>query len=234
MFSLDRVTKKYGKKHAIKDMSFTVNNGEITLLLGVNGAGKTTTINCILNTIDYTGEVYVDDYPNKSIKAKKTLAYLPETPVFFDYLTVWEHMGFFARAYNQVDWSNTAEELLQQFDLWEAKDKVAKNLSKGMKQKLNICTALFHNPTNIIFDEPMIGLDPPAIDLLKKKIAELKENGNTVLVSTHMFDTMADLWDRALIINRGVLVCDITHTEMVSAGRHLDELFHEVTTIPEK
>lgn len=225
MLEIKGVTKKYGSVRANDDISFSAEKGEIALLLGPNGAGKSTLIKCITGLLRYEGEVKIGSYNNKELKAKALLGYVPEMPAVYDMLTVSEHLEFILRAYKTGD-DGTAEKLLKAFELEDKKDKLGKELSKGMQQKLSICCALVHRPEVIIFDEPMVGLDPHAIKELKNIITQLKKGGACILISTHMIDSVGDLWDTAYIMDKGRLKAMARKDEMSSS---LDELFFSVT-----
>lgn len=226
MFEVRNVTKKYGKVIANRDISFAVQDGEIAVLLGPNGAGKSTIIKCIAGLLRFSGEVTIGGYPGKSLEAKALLGYVPEMPAVYDLLTVWEHMEFIARAYRLEDWEAEAEALLTRFELWDKKDKLGKELSKGMQQKVSICCALLHNPRVIIFDEPMVGLDPHAIKELKEVFRELKASGASVLISTHMLDSVEDFWDVAHIMMNGSFAATRRSGE---EGESLEQLFFAIT-----
>ena len=163
MLKVSHLTKEYGKVLANDNISFTVNDGEIAVLAGPNGAGKSTVIKCISGLLRFKGEIFIDGHPNKTIEAKKVFGYIPEIPAPFDVLTVEEHMEFTARAYKLENYTQRLQELLKRMELWDKKDKLGKELSKGMQQKLSICCALLPNPKVLLFDEPFVGLDPHAI-----------------------------------------------------------------------
>lgn len=229
MLSIRNLTKEYDNVLAVDNMSFDVNDGEIAVLLGPNGAGKSTTIKCITGLLRYKGDIEVCGYRNKSIKAKKIFSYIPETPALYDMLTVYEHLEYIAHAYSVNDYKEKAEILLERFDLSDKRDKLGKELSKGMQQKVSICCGLITSPKVILFDEPMIGLDPKAIKELKKVFLELKEEGCSVIISTHIIDSIDEIWDRALIVNKGVIVLARTRSELQERNESLEEIFFEVT-----
>ena len=180
MLSVRNVTKRYGKLVANDNISLDVNSGEITVLLGPNGAGKSTIIKCIAGLLRFDGEILINGNENKSLPAKRDLGYIPEIPALYDLLTVWEHMEFIAKAYSLEDWKEDAESLLERFELSDKKKKFGSELSKGMQQKLSICCGLLSKPKVILFDEPMVGLDPHAIKELKNMIVELRQTGNEI------------------------------------------------------
>lgn len=194
MLKIEHVTKRYGKTLANNDISFEVADGQIAILLGPNGAGKSTIIKCIAGLLRFQGSITLDGLDNKSLEAKRLLGYIPEMPAVYDLLTVEEHLEFIRRAYRMSD-DGYGQALLERFELWDKKDKLGKELSKGMQQKLSLCCALAHKPQVVIFDEPMVGLDPHAIKELKEVFRELKAGGATVLISTHMIDSVEDYWD---------------------------------------
>lgn len=225
MLTIKNVTKKYDKLTANDDINLAVEDGEIAVLLGPNGAGKSTLIKCICGLLRFDGEITLDGLNNKSLDAKKLLGYIPEMPAVYDLLTVKEHLQFVCRAYKIKD-DGTGEKLLEKFELFDKKDKLGKELSKGMQQKLSICCALVHKPRIIIFDEPMVGLDPHAIKQLKELFFELKENGASIIISTHMLDSIENYWDSAYIMSKGKLVAQKRNGD---SSQSLEELFFSVT-----
>ena len=228
MLKVDHVTKKYGKLVANSDISLSVDAGQIAVLIGPNGAGKSTIIKCISGLLRFEGNIEIGGYDNKSIEAKKLLGYIPEMPAVYDLLTVAEHMEFIRRAYRLPD-DGYDKYLLERFEMWENRDKPGKELSKGMQQKLSICCTLLHKPRMIIFDEPMIGLDPHAIKELKALFIELKEQGCSVLISTHMLDSVEDYWDVAHIMMKGSFAATKYNTHADNEEKSLEELFFEIT-----
>ena len=226
MLQVNHVTKTYGKLTATRDVSFQIGNHEIAVLLGPNGAGKSTIIKCIAGLLRFQGEILLDGFPNKSIDAKKQLGYVPEMPAIYDMLTVGEHLEFMLRAYKMED-DGTADRLLERFELMDKKDKLGKELSKGMQQKLSICCALVHRPSVIIFDEPMVGLDPHAIKQLKEVFLELRDRGATVLISTHMIDSVEAYWDKAYIMKDGAFVAQRSAGDTTEES--LEDLFFALT-----
>lgn len=228
MLEVDSVSKKYKKTLANDDVSFKVNDGEIAVLLGPNGAGKSTIIKSILGLLKYEGVIEIDGFDNRSINAKRLLGYVPEVPALYDMLTVEEHMEFIRRAYKVED-NGKMDALLERFELSDKRKKLGKELSKGMQQKVSICCALLPDPKVVIFDEPMVGLDPHAIKELKAVFKELKDAGKTVLISTHMIDTVEDYWDVAYIMKLGKIVATKRNSSDDSSDKTLEELFFEIT-----
>lgn len=229
MLTVSHVTKTYGKNLACNDICFHLDPGGITVLLGPNGAGKSTLLKSIIGFLRYRGEIRVNGLLNKSVEAKKLVGYVPEIPSLYPNLTVSEHMEFLARAYRLTDYKAHAGELLTRFELDDKKKKFGDELSKGMQQKLNLCLGLLPRPQLLLMDEPMIGLDPHAIKELKKVMEEMRAEGRTVLLSTHMIDSVDMLWDRTLIMQGGELRADVTKAQLDANGERLEELFFAIT-----
>ena len=219
MINVSNLTKRYGKLVANDDISLTVGSGEIAILLGPNGAGKSTLIKSICGLLRYKGDITIDGYDNRSIEAKQRLGYVPEIPVPYPMLTVEEHLEFIAKAYRlSDDWKERADDLLRRFDLDDKRNKLGKELSKGMQQKVSVCCAILPQPVAVIFDEPLVGLDPHGIRELKNVINELRDEGKTVLVSTHIIDTMEEKWDITFIMNHGKVAREIKRSEYDGEG----------------
>lgn len=228
MLQIKNVTKKYGKTIANNNITFTVGDGQIAILLGPNGAGKSTIIKCIAGLLRFSGDIEVNGSVNKSIEAKRLLGYIPETPAVYDLLTVSEHLEFICRAYRTKN-DDYGQQLLERFELWDKKDKLGKELSKGMQQKLSICCALVHKPKILIFDEPLVGLDPHAIKELKVLFREQKAAGNSLLISTHMIDSVEDYWDAAHIMVNGSFAATKINAADSPNSQTLEELFFSIT-----
>ena len=227
MLEIKGLTKKYDKVMAVDYASLTVEPGTISILLGPNGAGKSTMMKCIIGVLRYDGDIIICGHNNKTQEARKRLAYVPEVPSLYDLLTPMEHMEFMAKAYDVKGWEEKAVALLERFDLTEHRNKVGKELSKGMSQKVSICCALLIDSDVILFDEPMIGLDPAAIRELKKVFSELKAEGKAVFISTHIIDSVKELWDTAHIMHKGKMERTLSSKD-VDPGT-LEDIFFEVT-----
>ena len=244
MLEITNLTKSYKKFDAVKNLNLFIEEGEIGVLAGPNGAGKSTTIKSIAglssDSIKYSTDVCsaFAKYSNKSIEGKKLFSYVPELPGLFPLLTVREHIHFMARAYGIKDYEDYAEELFEIFDLSDKTEKFGSELSKGMQQKLSICCALITKPKLILFDEPMIGLDPKAIKKLKDIMLELKLQGVSMLVSTHLLSSVEDLWDRIVIMDKGNIVLSKTkkelENELKDSDETLEDIFFKVTEGEEK
>ena len=229
MLSVNNVTKKYGKVIANENISLQIADGQIAVLLGPNGAGKSTIIKSIIGFLKYQGSVTVDGLLNKSIEAKRIMGYIPEIPSLYPNLTVDEHMEFVAGAYKLDNYKEYKEELLRRFELDDKKKKFGDELSKGMQQKLSICCGLLPKPKLILFDEPMIGLDPHAIKELKSMLLELKQQGASILVSTHMIDSIEELWDTTYIMMKGRVAAVVERDQIAQGDKSLEDIFFEIT-----
>jgi len=233
MIKVENLTKTYGKVIANDHISFVVHDGQIAILIGPNGAGKSTTIKSICGLLRYDGSITIDNYHNKSLEAKRQLGYIPEMPAIYDLLTVSEHFDFIARAYKLENYLDYENELLRRFELIDKQNKLGKELSKGMQQKLSICCALLPKPQNLIFDEPMVGLDPHAIKELKEMFKELKKEGRSILISTHMLDSVEDYWDVAHILMNGKIAASKYNNRDIEDEKTLAETFFEITEAKE-
>lgn len=229
MLQVKNVTKKYGKTTACDNLSFELEPGTLTVLLGPNGAGKSTIMKSIIGFLKYSGTITVNGMFNKSPEARRVLGYIPEMPSLYPTLTVGEHMEFIARAYKMSDYKERIDMLLDRFELSDKRKKFGDELSKGMQQKLNLCLGLLPNPDIILLDEPMIGLDPHAIKELKLYIEEMRQSGKTMLISTHIIDSVDMMWDKTIIMQNGVIKANVSKPELDSRGKTLEALFFEVT-----
>lgn len=227
MLEVKNVTKKYKQTLANDHLSFTINQGQLGVLLGPNGAGKSTIIKSIAGLLRYEGQILIDGIPNKELEAKRILGYVPEIPALYDTLTVEEHLEFIRRAYKYTG-EDLGLALLERFELADKRKKLGKDLSKGMQQKLSICCALAHDPSVIIFDEPMVGLDPHAIKELKLVFNELRQKGKTVLVSTHMIDTIEENWDVVNIMKNGKIAASQINDSTIDV-KSIEKLYFDIT-----
>ncbi len=229
MLDVQHLTKKYGKVLANDDLTFQIPDGTITVMLGPNGAGKSTAIKSIIGFLKYKGTITMDGFNNKSIEAKRLIGYVPEMPALYPNLTVAEHLEFIARAYRLKDYQSYMDELLERMELTDKKKKFGDELSKGMQQKLSICCGMLPKPRLLLFDEPMIGLDPHAIKELKSMFTSLHEEGTSFLISTHMIDSIDTLWDQTLIMKQGKILANVTHEELTEKNQSLEDLFFSLT-----
>ncbi len=231
MLEVTNLSKSYNKTLAVKNVSFKVEKGEIAVLAGPNGAGKSTIIKSIAGLLRYDGIIRVCGMDNKSVEGKRALGYIPEMPAMFPLLSISEHVTLMAHAYGVKNYENRAEELLKLFDLWDKSDKYGGELSKGMQQKVSICSAIITDPSVLLIDEPMIGLDPKAIKTMKEILVDLKNNGTTILISTHLLDSVQELWDRILIMKDGEFLLAKAKDELDLKDKSLEDIFFEYTEV---
>lgn len=201
--------KSYGNTVAVSGLTFAVQPGEILGMIGPNGAGKTTTIRSLAGIIAPTqGSLLIADcdIAQNPVEAKHHLAYVPDDPKLFDSLTVWEHLQFIASAYRLSRYKEAAEALLEQFDLSPKRDTLAQELSRGMRQKAAICCAYLHDPSVILLDEPLTGLDPRGIRSAKNSFVERAQSGAALIISSHQLGLIEDLCTHLLIMNEGKML----------------------------
>lgn len=206
MIQVEDFHKSYREVVAVAGLSFEVRPGEILGLVGPNGAGKTTTMRAITGIIPPTrGRLLVagHDVVTDPVAAKRALAYVPDDPKLFDSLTVWEHLEFVGTAYRVADVASKGTNLLERFELTEKRDTLTHELSRGMRQKVAICCAYLHDPTAILLDEPLTGLDPRGIRTMKESIVERARAGAAVVISSHLLALVEDLCTHLLILHRG-------------------------------
>lgn len=227
MIEVNHLTKRYDEFKAVEDIDLIAESGKITILLGPNGAGKSTTIKSIANLLKFEGEIKIYGYANETIEAKKCFGYVPETPVLYDLLTVEEHIDFIGHAYQVKDYKQKAEKYLELFKLTEKRKKMAKELSKGMTQKLSMLLAIVIEPKALLIDEPMVGLDPASIEETLQIFRRLADEGCAILISTHIIDIVSDIFDEAYIMNKGHIIKHVRKDEL--QGESLKEYFFSLT-----
>lgn len=227
MIELKDLTKRYGRTLAVDRLNLSLQRGEIFGFIGPNGAGKTTTIRMMGGILAPTGgAITIDgismaDHPEE---AKKRIGFIPDRPYLYEKLTGMEFMRFSADLYGVNDgvFVAKAQALLRQFGLFEWSHDLIEAYSHGMKQRLIISAALLHEPLVLIVDEPMVGLDPAAIKMVKDILKNLARNGTTVFMSTHTLKVAEDLCDRIGIIHRGSLIALGTTKELKRAAQFQD------------
>jgi ABC-2 type transport system ATP-binding protein len=237
VISVSNLTKLYGDLVAVRKLSFEVAPGEVLGLVGPNGAGKTTTLRCLVGIIAPTdGQIRVagHDIVRESVRAKRQLAFIPDEPHLFDYLTVEEHLRFVARLYGTPDIEDRMTTLLGELELLDKRTSMPGELSRGMRQKLAIACGLAHDPQALILDEPLTGLDPGGIRRMKKTIAARAHAGAAVLLSSHLLHLVEELCTKLLVLRRGECVAYGTLAEIVAArpelaGLTLEDIFLQLT-----
>ena len=233
MIEAEGLHKVYGDVAAVQDLSFRVLPGEVVGLVGPNGAGKTTTLHCLAGiTIPTWGRVRVagHDLATDPVAAKSALAFVPDEPHLFEYLTVEEHLRFVARLYRVADVDRRIPGVLREMELEERSGALPETLSRGMKQKLAIACALIHDPKALLLDEPLTGLDPVGIRRMKATILDHARAGAAVILSSHLLHLVEEICTRVLIMRRGQVLAFGTIVEIVAsrpdlAGLRLEEVF---------
>ena len=242
---VEGLSRRYEDRLAVANLSFRVMSGTILGLVGPNGAGKTTTLRTIAGVLPIQGslqagrvEVAGFDVARDEIEAKRRLAYVPDDPAPFDVMTVAEHLEFTARLYGLDDWERDAERLLERFELSDRSDALGSELSRGMRQKLSFCCAWLSRPKVVLLDEPLSGLDPRGIRSARAAIAELRDEGAAIVLSSHLLELIQALADRILIIDEGEKVAEGTLADVraaveLSDSDSLEEIFFAATS-PER
>jgi ABC-2 type transport system ATP-binding protein len=237
MIRVDHLTKLYGDFTAVQDLSFDVAPGEVLGLVGPNGAGKTTTLRCIAGIITPTGgTVRIGDHEMATApeRAKAQLAFIPDEPQLFEYLTVEEHLRFVGRLYGVADAPARIDPLLAELELLEKRRALPAELSRGMRQKLAIACGLIHEPGALMLDEPLTGLDPAGIRKMKSTLAARARAGAAVVLSSHLLHLVEELCTRLLVLRRGQIVAIGSLDEIITerpqlAGQELEDIFLALT-----
>ena len=237
MIHVRELTKLYGDFTAVRALSFDVAPGEILGLVGPNGAGKTTTLRCLAGIIAPSGGTIAiggHDIRTDAIAAKRALAFIPDEPHLFEYLSVDEHLRFIARLYGVADVEQRMPQLLRELELSDKRRALPGELSRGMRQKLAIACGLLHDPAALILDEPLTGLDPGGIRRMRETIAGRARAGAAVILSSHLLNLVEELCTKLVVMRRGECVAygDIdtiiaAHPDL--AGRSLEDVFLALT-----
>src|SRR5436190_538744 len=240
VIEVEDFSKRYDEFVAVRNLSFTVQPGEIVGLVGANGAGKTTTLRAITGILRPTaGTVRIVgfDIEREPVAAKQQFAYVPDTIHPYDLLTVTEHLHFIALAYGVADAEAKYAGLLEELELADKKDEIASSLSRGMLQKLSLACAFLREPRVIILDEPLTGLDPRGIRNIKQSIRRRAAAGTAFLLSSHLLVLVETLCDQVLILHRGQRKAfgsleEIRGLATLHASASLEEVFFAVTETP--
>jgi ABC-2 type transport system ATP-binding protein len=237
VIEVNALRKSYDGTVAVRRLSFAVAPGEVLGLVGPNGAGKTTTLRCVSGIVTPSaGTVAIAgmDLARDPVAAKRALAFVPDEPALFDYLTVEEHLAFVARLYGVADAPARTPALLAELELDGKRRALPSELSRGMRQKLAIACALLHEPRALILDEPLTGLDPVGMRRMKATIAARAAAGAAIVLSSHLLTLVEELCTRLLVLQRGEAAAQGTVAEIVAArpelaGRSLEEVFVALT-----
>lgn len=232
MLRIENLTKRYGEKTAVNNLSLHIAPGEIYGFIGHNGAGKTSTLKCIVGIQDFDeGEIYIDSKSIKKqpIECKKLFAYIPDNPDIYDFMTGIQYLNFVADIFevSQQERSELIKKYADMFEISGSLNDAINSYSHGMKQKLVIISALIHSPKLIIMDEPFVGLDPKASHILKGIMRQICDDGGAIFFSTHVLEVAEKLCDRVAIIKNGNLVVSGTIDEVKGDGS-LEEVFLEL------
>ena len=233
MIEIKNVSKSYdGKKKALEDVSFKINNGEIFAFIGHNGAGKTTMIKSIIGILNFDeGDILINDKSIKKepIECKKMMAYVPDNPDLYENMKAINFINFICDMY-EVSEEDRKERILKYSKLFEIDDKLNDDISSfshGMKQKVAIISSLAHDPDILIMDEPFVGLDPKAVYDMKEIMKEMVNNGKTIFFSTHILDVAEKICDRVAIIKDGKIV-KVGKMKDIKGDESLEQVFLEL------
>ncbi len=232
MLKIERLTKMYGDKKAVDDLSLHIQAGEIYGFIGHNGAGKTTTIKAACGILDYDmGEIYLDGMSVKAnpIECKARLAYIPDNPDLYDFMSGIKYLNFVSDIFG-VGKAERQERIAKYANMFELTQDLAQPISAyshGMKQKLAIISAWIHEPKLIIMDEPFVGLDPKAAHTVKGMMRDVCNRGGAIFFSTHVLEVAEKLCDKVAIIKSGKLIRSGTMDE-VKGDSSLEEVFLEL------
>jgi ABC-2 type transport system ATP-binding protein len=233
MIDIINLTKDYGTTIAVSDLSLNVASGEIYGFIGPNGAGKTTTIRLMGGIIAPTsGKVIIDGYDmaKNPVGAKQIIGFVPDRPFLYEKVTGREFLKFSSDLYsvNSDIFEQKSESLLKQFALWDWANEIIEAYSHGMKQRLIIAAALLHDPKVLIIDEPMVGLDPTGVRMVKDILRKLAENNVTIFLSTHTLSIAEDLCHRIGVIHKGTLLAQGTLPELNETAKTGEAKLEEV------
>ena len=232
MLKIENLTKTYGEKKAVDDLTLHINPGEIYGFIGHNGAGKTTAIKSCCGILPFDqGEIFIKGMSVKEnpLECKKVLAYIPDNPDLYEFMTGIQYLNFIADIF-AVEADRRQTLIGKYADIFEITDDLAQPVgaySHGMKQKLAIISALIHEPELIIMDEPFVGLDPKASHRLKEIMRNICREGGAIFFSTHVLEVAEKLCDKVAIIKKGKLIKEGT-TEEVRGDVFLEEVFLEL------
>ena len=232
MLKVENITKKYGDKVVVNNLSFELQRGEVLGFLGANGAGKSTTMNIITGYIGASsGRVLIDghDSVDEVNKVKGLIGYLPENPPVYLDMTVEEYLKFVCelKRVKKTDINNVLEEIMDSVNIVEVRGRLIKNLSKGYKQRVGIAQAIIGDPEIVIFDEPTVGLDPKEIVEIRNLIKEIGKE-KTVIISSHILSEVEEVCDKLLIINKGEFVAIGTKEELKKKLSSSNKIFLRV------
>lgn len=232
MLRIENLTKTYGEKRAVDNLSLHIAPGEIYGFIGHNGAGKTTTLKAVVGILQFDkGEVFIkgESIRKNPLACKQKIAYIPDNPDLYEFMTGIKFLNFIADIFGVTE-EKRQERIRKYADLFEMTENLAQPIasySHGMKQKLAIISAWIHEPKLIIMDEPFVGLDPKAAHILKQMMREICDEGGAIFFSTHVLEVAEKLCDKVAIIRNGQLIQSGTMQE-VKGDDSLEEVFWEL------
>ena len=232
MIEIKHVTKKYGNKKAVDDVTFTVEDGTIFAFIGHNGAGKTTLIKAIVGIHDFDeGDIIIDgmSIKEKPVECKKLMAFVPDNPETYEHMKAIDYINFICDMY-EVDLKTRETNIKKYAKLFGMEDKLNDTIdsySHGMKQKIVLISALTHDPKILVMDEPFVGLDPKAVFDIKEILNEMVEEGKIVFYSTHILDVAEKLCNKVAIIKNGKLIKSGSMKE-IKGDKSLEKVFMEL------
>lgn len=231
MLEIINLTKKFGEKTAVNNLSLRVEDGQICAFIGHNGAGKTTTLRAIAGIIDFDGEILIDkiDIKKHPMEAKKVLAYIPDNPDLYEHLKGIDYLNFIADVFmlSKEERKANIENYANRLDIYKDLGSVISEYSHGMKQKLALVAGLIHKPALLLLDEPFVGLDPVSSHEFKQIMQELASEGATIFYSTHVLDVAEKICSHVAIIKEGKLITFGTMQE-VTNDNSLENIFLEL------
>lgn len=227
---ISNLSKTYGsgkkKVHVVKDISLTVEKGSVFGFIGPNGAGKTSTIKMLVGLSHPTqGTITIRGGSPGDLSIKQKIAFMPESPLFYQYLTGQEFLDFIATLFKIEYKEHKINQTLKEVNLFHAKDKRIRTYSKGMLQRLGLAQAIINNPEILFLDEPLDGLDPLGRAEVKKIILALKKQGKTIFINTHILGDVAEICDKVGIIDNGQMLAVDSPTKLSHGHRDLEDAF---------
>lgn len=235
IITIRELTKKYGEKTVLNNINLDVYPGQIIGYIGPNGAGKSTTVKILAGIIqDYSGEITVagKNLSENITDTKKLVGYIPELTELYDLLTPREYLTFVGKLYHLSDEviESRALKMLDSFGLKDNVDQRMDSFSKGMRQKVLIVSGLIHNPSIVILDEPLSGLDANAVIMVKELLQVLKQEGKTIFYCSHMMDVVEKVSDRIVLIDKGNIIADGTFDDLrKDSSDSLEKIFSKLT-----
>ncbi|HEY5471174.1 MAG TPA: ABC transporter ATP-binding protein [Bacteroidales bacterium] len=234
--SIRNLTKNYGEKEVLKGINLEITPGQIIGYIGPNGAGKSTTVKILCGLIsEFRGEIEIfgKDLRKQTLEIKKQVGYIPENAVLYESLTPMEFMEFIGemRSLNPEQTRKKAEALMSIFEMKPNINQRISTFSKGMRQKVLICSSLLHNPDLIFMDEPLSGLDANSVIMVKEMLTHLARDGKTIFYSSHLMDVVEKISDRIILIDQGTVIADGSFSDLnkLTNDANLEKMFTRLT-----